>query len=309
MLAHADGENINNPNYVAEEKYDGTRAVFFKVGNKIRFWGRSWKKEYTDKYPELVKEGKKLRAKQCILDCELTFWDGKADFFLSALAKRETWQGKYRLSLMVFDIIEFNNKDVTKLPMEERKRLLKKVVPSSLKYIKLSPVVKENKQQFFKELTSDPRQGEGIMLKRKGSIYQEGVRSYDWLKMKAFKDTDCAIVGYTPGRGAREQYFGALILGQYVDGVLRYVGKAGTGLDNEMIRKLDGMLRKIETANSPLLLAIDREHVMRYHPGAKWVRLKYVAEIKYESRSAKLRLRWPVFVRLRRDKRIREAVI
>jgi ATP-dependent DNA ligase len=130
--------------------------------------------------------------------------------------------------------------------------------------------------------------------------YIEG-RSNKWLKVKAHQEDEFVIVGYTRPAGARK-YFGALLLGAYVEGELRYVGKVGTGFDKktlaQLFRKLQPLVRE-----TPFVTDRPREK------GAVYVTPRLVAEVAYEELTADQKLRQPVFLGLRDDKRPQDVTL
>ena len=186
MLAGQGEHLLDNPNYIAQQKYDGTRCIIIKKNNIIKMISRSWKSNYAASYPEIVKDIKKIPLKSFILDSELTFFKGNKDIFLTALATEETKKG-YTAKVMIFDILEYNNKNVRNLKFESRNKLLLRFIPSNLKYVEVVKSYKTNHRKFFENIISDNKQGEGIVLKRLDSTYNEGGRTKDWIKVKGWK--------------------------------------------------------------------------------------------------------------------------
>jgi len=304
MLASSDGERyMNDPNWIAEEKFDGTRCVLYKTGESVRIFGRSGN-EYTSRYPDIVKEGQKIKG-DCILDGELTFINKKTgrDDFLTALARRETWQGKMDLKLMLFDIISRNGQDVTQLSLESRKQLLKKTIPAGSKILTyVSPYIATNKQPFYDRITKPPNQGEGIILKLKGSEYEPGARSPSWLKVKAWKSDEAIVVGLSKGTNRRAATFGAAILAMWDKGKLRYVGKTSGFTDSELVEMLR-RCRKIEVEEPPLR----KEDLWRVPKPLLWCKPEIVVEVKFLEKTKDKIFRHPDFLRFRDDKKAEEV--
>lgn len=301
MLA-SDGsvEMLGARSYFLQEKYDGTRAILFKDGKKIHMIGRSWKNDFAPKFPEIVEEAKKLRARTCILDGELTFFKGKTDFFLTALAKPEV-KKDYIAKLMVFDVIEIEGRSTKELPYHERLHKLKKLIPTQLKHIEFAPTHTDEKKylSIFNRITTDARQAEGVMLKKSDAPYVEGSRDYMY-KVKKTQTADCIVVGMTVGQGVRAPTFGALILGQYDNsGTLVYVGKT-SGFDQATQHKLYEKLVDMPEGRRLFERKLDAK---------KWVPPRLCVEVKFLERTEYDVLRFPAFVRIRDDKKPRDCKI
>lgn len=304
MLAAPDGHtHMQDPGWVAEEKFDGTRCVLYKAGDSVRIFGRSGN-EYTSRYPDIVEEGQKIRG-DCVLDGELTFFSKQTgrDEFLTSLVRRETWEGRLDLKLMVFDIVSKSGHDVTQLPLMERKRLLKQTIPLESKILAYVDVFEPaNKQPFYDKITSPQSQGEGIILKRRDSTYQPGIRSVDWLKMKAWKSDEAIVVGLSRGLNRRAATFGAAVLAAYDGRKLRYVGKTSGFSDAQLLEML-AKCRRIEVS-APLLRQEDVRHVP---DPLLWCKPELVVEVKFLERTKNKIFRHPDFLRFRDDKKLAEV--
>ena len=147
---------------------------------------------------------------------------------------------------------------------------------------------------------------EGIVAKKLSSSYQIGKRSKDWLKIKALNSLDCIICGYTLGEGKREKYFGALLLGIWHEGKLRYLGRVGTGWEEKDLEEITAMLKKIEAEKNPFDIFEEEPSVLEK---VKWVKPKLVCEVKFMEFTEDLKLRAPSFIRLREDKIPEECVL
>jgi len=298
MLLCEDEKHLDNPNFLLEEKYDGTRCILIKHGLSIKLMSRSWH-EYTDLFPTIIRQARKIRADSCVLDGELAFFKHGRDFFLTIAAKPETRKG-FTARYMVFDVLEVNGRDVKLLPILKRKRILKKIIPD-LSRIKNVRYIFKNKREVYERIISGERQAEGVVLKRKGSRYYEGTRSSDWLKVKSWKDADCVIVGVTKGTGARKATFGALILGQFKDGALIPVGTASGFKEYEQIE----LLKKLQKSLSPP----SSEFTEKYKDRVKfWVIPDTVCVVKYMERTKYGVLRFPSFQHIRTDKKPEECI-
>ena len=306
MLAKP-GKPFNDPNWVFEFKYDGTRALLYFTRDKVQFINRR-EKDVTHRYPEFSDIGYHLNCNECILDGEIIVEkDGLPNFYL--LQKREQNDEKLKIEILskmypakyiVFDIIYLDGKYLLDVPLIERKKILEKVVKNSNKILK-TPFISE----FGKELYSEATKAgfEGIMAKKKDSHYEEGKRSDFWLKMKKIQTEDYVILGYTKGKGNRSDTFGAILVGGYRNGHWFYVSKVGTGFDSETRKELMKKFKKLITKKKyfDLHKSLEKEEIVFLKP-------KLVCEVKFIEKTPTRRLRAPVFLRLRTDKKPEECI-
>jgi bifunctional non-homologous end joining protein LigD len=199
----------------------------------------------------------------------------------------------------VFDLPYVDGYDLRDVPLEARKALLAKVAGAA-PGIKFSDHVRGNGAQFLAEAC---RLGlEGIISKRAGSRYQ-ATRGRDWQKVKCAKRQEFVIGGYTDPQGSRTG-FGALLLGYYDDGGLRYCGKVGTGFNDATLSRLYGELVKRATKETPFVDPPTGAEGRRAH----WVKPELVAEVAFTEWTRDGTLRHPSFQGLREDKRARDVV-
>jgi len=310
MLAFI-SEPFDSPDFCFEIKFDGTRCIAYidKEKRSVKLLNRRLK-FFQDNYPELQDMWKDVNAKRVILDGEVVIFEkGKPNFY--KLAEREHAGERLRIKLLseinpatyiVFDILHKDGKDLINLPLIERKKILEETVKESERVLLSTYVIGKGKK-FFEEVRKKGL--EGIMAKRLDSTYQLNKRSKDWLKIKCLKTLDCVICGYTLGSGWREKYFGALILGCYHEGKLRYVGKVGTGLDEKGYAELTEKLQKIKTEKCPF----DQKPEFPSSVVPIWVKPELVCEVKFMNLSKDLIMRAPSFVRLREDKLPEECIL
>ena len=311
MLAQI-AKPFDDEKFIFELKVDGTRTIAYidKMKKEVRLLNRR-KIWFEDRYPEMKDLWQDVDAEQVILDGELVVLkQGKPDFYL--LAEREHVESKTRAEILsklnpaayvVFDILHLNGKDLIDLPLAERKKILSQVVKESSRVLISAYVVGEGKK-FFEEVKE--KSLEGIMAKRLESSYQIGKRSKDWLKIKVLNSLDAIICGYTLGEGKREKYFGALLLGAWHEGKLRYLGRVGTGWEEKDLEEITSMLKKLETEKNHFDVFEEEPSILEK---VKWVKPKLVCEVKFMELTEDLKLRAPSFVRLREDKPIEECVL
>jgi bifunctional non-homologous end joining protein LigD len=139
---------------------------------------------------------------------------------------------------------------------------------------------------------------EGMVAKRRSSLYEAGDRSGAWLKIKHIQAQEFVVGGYTEGSGARSASFGALLLGYYEGDRLTYAGKVGSGFDQSALKALKGSLDDLSSDRSPFAGGPDIED-----KEPLWVSPELVAQVKFAEWTAEGRLRAPVFLGLRPEVR------
>lgn len=312
MLAFS-SEPFDSEEYIYEIKYDGTRAIGYidRENKKVRLLNRReiW---FQDRYPELKDIWQNIDAQKVILDGEIVVMkEGKPDFYLLEL--REHVDNKVRIEILsklypsvyiIFDILYKDGKDLTSLPLTERKMILKESVREGHNLV-ISETFEKHGKKLFEKVKEMGL--EGIMAKKKDSPYLIGKRSKFWLKIKALKTIDAIICGYTKGEGKREPYFGALLLGVYENGKLRYIGRVGTGKwPEERLKWLKEILEKLKTNKNPFDIFEEEPKIVEK---TYFVKPKLVAEISFLEWTEDKKLRAPSFKRLRNDKSLLECVI
>lgn len=312
MLAHI-SEPFDDNSFLYEIKFDGTRAICYidTKAKSVKLLNRRMI-YFENRYPELKELWRDVDGKQVILDAEVVVFDkGKPNFY--KLAEREHLDDPIRIELLskispatliVFDILHKDGKDLINLPLSERKKILKQTVKESERVL-LSTYVIGSGRKFFKEVVR--RALEGMMAKKLNSPYRIGERSNDWLKIKSLQTLDVIIIGYSSGTGKRGELLGSLISACYYRRKLKYTGKIGTGFTEEQLRELLQKLEKIKTEKCPikpepeLKLPSERKPI--------WTKPKLVCEVKFMNLSKDLIMRAPSFIRLREDKAPEDCIL
>jgi bifunctional non-homologous end joining protein LigD len=145
---------------------------------------------------------------------------------------------------------------------------------------------------------------EGVVAKRIGSRYHPGKRTGDWRKIKLLNRQDCVIIGWTPGEGRRTDVFGALLLGAYDDGNLRWTGQVGTGFTDRMLEDLMRRLEPLRRTDPPI-----DDPELRKVKGARFVEPQLVCEVEYLEMTSAGKLRAPSYKGLRPDKAPEDCVL
>ena len=306
MLA-VKGKPFNSEDFIYEIKWDGTRTLAFVDVEKkrVRLQNRRLY-DITYRYPEL--DLLEAVSQNAILDGEIiVLKNGKPDF--SLLQKREHVESRVKINILsrtipavyfVFDVI-YTGSDgwIMDLPLIDRKKTLKDIFTET-KHVLHSEYVKRNGIKMYEIVTKKGL--EGIMAKKIESKYEPGKRSTNWIKLKKRNTVDCIVVGYLEGEGEREGYFGSLVLALLKNGKLVHVGQVGTGFDKDFIQWFSKELKKIEVKNPWFDETLFKRKV-------HWVKPKFICEVEFLEVTDDIKLRAPVFIRIRSDKDMEECKI
>lgn len=238
MLIGREEEPFDSKDYIYELKWDGERCIAFldpKSGTELR---NKRNVKMLPKVPELAEIHKQAKVR-CILDGELMILkDGKPDFFeiqrrslTTNKFKIELASKKYPATFVAYDILYYKDKDVTGLTLMERKVLLQKALKESER-LALSRYIENKGVEFFK--LAEAQELEGIVAKRKDSIYIQDKRTKQWAKIKYLKDEDFYICGYI----LKGNNMISLVLGDYEDNVLVYKGHVTMGVGQSTLAVL-----------------------------------------------------------------------
>lgn len=294
MLATLTDSPFDDPNWVFEDKFDGFRMVSEILGGRVVLYSRNGK-IISHSYVEVAKALEGVKA-DAVIDGELVAIgkDGVSHFQLLQNALRH----EAKLLYCAFDLMFADGEDLRALPLLERKKRLKALLPRH-KLIAFSNHRKGNGTKFFAE--AELRHLEGIMAKRADSPYASGRRTADWLKVKTAQRQEVVIAGFTAPRRTRP-FFGALVLAIRDDDAWRYIGHVGTGFSHQVLEELHRKLVRLKTAKSPFPGKVKDERV------TTWVRPSLVAEVKFAEWTSKGELRQPVYLGLRSDKNAKDVV-
>lgn len=284
MLATLTREPFHQPGWVYEEKYDGDRIVAYKEGRRVRMLSRN-AIDRADRFPGIAASIRNLRPATLILDGEVVVFDPSGVSRFQLLQ-----QGKGAPVYAIFDCVFRNGADLRREPLSARRAALAESITPG-KFLMLSRRLAANGLEAFR--IAKQRGYEGVLAKDSSSPYRSG-RSTAWLKVKVHQEDEFVIVGFTKPGGSRK-YFGALLLGAYEKGKLRYVGKVGTGFSSESLAQLYRKFRPLVRDDSPLAEPVREKDAVFINP-------VLVAQISYQEWTGDMKLRQPVFLGLRDDK-------
>jgi len=296
MLATLTDRRDFDEDWLLERKFDGERCVAWRDGKTVRLESRTGK-DLTGTYPDVRSALEAQRLDRFMVDGEVVVFDGDQTSFSRLQQRLGTTRPSpalveaYPAVYCVFDLLDADGEDLTAQPLVERRaRLERDIRPSAS--LQISEAWSADSERRFAKACGCG--WEGLIAKRAAAPYAPG-RSRDWLKLKCVLEQELVVGGYTDPTGSRTD-FGALLVGYYEGGELRYAGKVGTGYTASRLAELGAMLRKLETADSPFA---DARSIPR---GAHWVRPKVVAQIGFAEWTTQGLLRQARFLGLRDDK-------
>jgi DNA ligase D-like protein (predicted ligase) len=289
MLATLTDRRDFGDDWLLERKFDGERCVARKDRGGVRLESRTGK-DLTGTYPEVRAALAAQRARSLLLDGEVVAYEAEQTSFSrlqQRLGVREPSPdlvAAFPVVYCVFDLLEVDGADLTDRPLLERRAWLEKTIRPR-QGLQLSDAWRGDSERRFARAC---RSGwEGLIAKRADA-------PYSW-------EQEFVIGGYTDPAGSRTD-FGALLVGYYEDGRLRYAGKVGTGFTAGTLRDLGARLRELEALESPF------GDVRPIPRGTHWIRPELVAQIGFAEWTSDARLRQPRFLGLRDDKRPDEVV-
>ena len=280
--------------WLSEIKFDGYRLLCRVKNGEVRLFTRN-ANDWTSKLTAQANAVANLRMKEAWLDGEAVVLTEQGRSSFQALQNAFDSHFTGTIVYCLFDLLYLNGYDLRSTPLIERKRLLASLLSrSSEAHLRYSDHIIGDNQASLEEAC---RQGlEGLIVKRMDAGYRSG-RGRSWLKVKCEQRQEFVIGGFTEPAGSR-QGFGALLLGFYEDGRLRYAGKVGTGFSDRVLKTLHRTLVALERPKPPFVNPPTGYEAK----GAHWVTPQLVAEIRFAEWTQEGILRQPSFQGLRTDK-------
>lgn len=271
MAATLTQDRFVGRDWLFERKFDGIRLLAYKRGADVRLYSRN---RLPQNLPAIAGAVGNLPVHEVILDGEVT-WDRRSGYY-------------------VFDILWLDGRDVTALPLEQRRDLLKQL-PFERPMRRVQLLDDERPWERAREMG-----WEGVIAKRRGSPYEHR-RSKHWLKMKCEASQEFVVGGFTDPQGARVG-LGALLLGVYDGGDFVFAGKIGTGFDTKLLLDLRARLGALEVATAPFTKARGLPRLR-----AHWVRPEIVVQVAFIEWTVHGKLRHPRLLGIRVDKDARQV--
>jgi bifunctional non-homologous end joining protein LigD len=294
-----------------ELKFDGIRLIAVKTGKKVSLLSRN-KNELAGRFPEIVEAIGNLPARECVIDGEVVALDAEGRSSFQLLQARDMERRKSPVYFYAFDLLQLDGGSLVALPLKARKDVLEKLCADAGDPIRYSAEIGDDARALLEEVK---RRGlEGIVAKQRNSVYEPGRRSGAWIKLKCVNEQEFVIGGYTPPEGSRK-YFGAILVGYYKENRLMFAGKVGTGFTANSLSMLHKKFCAEERDDCPFedlpskqngkwVQAITPSMMRKLH----WVNPVFVCEIKFAEWTRDGKLRAPVFLGLRDDKKPKEVV-
>lgn len=305
MLATLVDKPFDEPGWLYEIKWDGYRALAFFNKGKVELKSRN-DKSFNDKFYPVTQALQKWKI-NAVLDGEIVVVGENG---ISNFGDLQNWRSEADGELLyyVFDILWYEGKDLTRLPLIERKAILKTVLPKD-PVVHISEFFEESGTVFFEHAKKIGL--EGILAKQADSLYKAGDRSRDWLKIKANKRQEMVIGGFTKNDDT-VKIFSSLLMGVYEGNKLTYTGKVGTGFNEETQRKMMKAFEPLITSKVPFTELPDINKPSRFRPNpphasVTWLKPKLVCEISFAEMTSDGIMRHPSFEGMRLDKKAVEV--
>lgn len=285
--------------WIHEIKLDGFRMGVLLDRGEVRIISRRGN-DYTGDFPEVAAAARKLKAKQALLDGEIAVVDKKGITRFQLL--QQLGDARKGLAYFAFDILAVDGEDLTRQPLEERKKRLKKLLGRRAGLIRYTAHVDAEGAEVFAKACA--LGAEGIISKLRDGPYRSGARSSDWQKIKCIKRQEFVVGGFTDPSGSRVGV-GSILVGYYERGSLKFAGKVGTGKgwSNSFSLQLRQKLERIETDKPPF----DPPPPGWLGRNAHWVRPRVVAEVEFTEWTDDGRARHPSLQGFRTDKAPRDV--
>jgi bifunctional non-homologous end joining protein LigD len=247
-----------------------------------------------------------------VIDGEVVALDEEGRSSFQLLQAREMEGRKSPVYFYAFDLLQLDGKSLIGLPLEARKNVLEKLCADAGDPIRYSGVIGVDAKALLDEVKH--RGLEGIVGKQRTSVYEPGRRSGAWIKLKCANEQEFVIGGYTPPQGSRK-HFGAILVGYYENKKLVFAGKVGTGFTTEWLSVLHKKFRAEERSDCPFVDLPSKQNgqwVQGITPSMMrkmhWINPVFVCEIKFAEWTRDGKLRAPVFLGLREDKKASDVV-
>jgi DNA ligase D-like protein (predicted ligase) len=293
------------PAWSYELKFDGYRALCAKAAGQIQLLSRNGK-NFTQRFTSIARALEKL-PDETVIDGEIVAFDSEGRPSFNVLQNHHSRDTE--LQFYVFDLLILRGKDLTQQPLEKRRELLRtKVMPGLPDSIRYSETLQASPAELFEAVRE---QGfEGIVAKRRDSLYEPGKRSGAWQKMRVLQSREFVIGGYTPaGRN-----FDGILVGYYEARELVYVAKVHAGFTPAVRDAVFKRFRGFETKRCPFAnlpethrgqwgegLTIDKM------AGCRWLKPRLVVTIEFLEWTAANHLRHAMFAGLAENARIPRA--
>jgi bifunctional non-homologous end joining protein LigD len=298
MLAGAAPAPFSNREWLFEPKLDGYRVLAHVTRDRVQLRSRSGL-DLTGAFPGIVQDLKGQIVQPLLLDGEVVaLRDARPSF--EALQNRANLKAPLDIEaaerstpcvFFCFDLVHALGFNLRQSPYSDRRRYLAQCALTTPR-VQLVHAAADGDALYRASIASG---FEGMMAKRKASVYHPGRRSDEWLKVKHVQSAEFVIGGYTEGKGARRHHFGAMVLGLWQGKKLKPAGNVGSGFDDAALAQLGELLKTKSTAKMPFDVKPEAEAKIF------WTKPELVAEVQFAGWTDAGLVRAPVFLRLRDD--------
>jgi bifunctional non-homologous end joining protein LigD len=306
MLASLVDRPFEEDGWIYEIKWDGYRAVALCNKNKVSLVSRN-NKSFDQKFYPIHQALREMNLK-AVLDGEIVVL---SDQGLANFGALQNWRSEAdgHLVYYVFDIMWLEGYDLTALPLSRRREILTEMLQTT-DQVRLSEAFDTSATEFL--VAAAKMDMEGIMAKRLDSVYIQGFRTKEWVKIKANKRHEVVIGGYTVNEGTSKK-FSSLLVGLYEKGKLRYIGKVGTGWSDKTQAEIMKKMKPLVVKKNPFTILPDIDKPTRFRPNPPraavfWLKPQLVAEVSYTELTSENIMRHPSFEGLREDKSAKDVV-
>ncbi len=306
MLATLVDKPFDKPGWLYEVKWDGYRTIAIINKGQVELRSRN-DKSFNEKFYAVHKAVQDWNI-NAVVDGEIVVLDEKGQSNFSSL---QNWRSEAdgELYFYVFDLLWLEGKDLMKLPLTDRRNLLKEIIPGD-GIIRLSENFEEDGIKFFEAAKKIGL--EGIIAKKSDSLYLPGVRTNDWLKIKANKRQEMVIGGFTRNENT-SKLFSSLLVGVFEKGKLIYTGKVGTGFNENTQKEMMKKFKPLIVKRPPFDEIPDVNKPSRFRPDppnatATWLKPVLVCEVSFTEMTNDGIMRHPSFEGMRIDKKAKEVM-
>jgi len=294
------------PNWLYELKLDGYRAVAVKSAGQVRLWSRN-ENDLSHRYPSIVTALAAL-PDETVIDGEVVALDQSGRPSFNALQNYRSAQTP--LLYYVFDVLMLNGRDVQTEHLQARRKILAdKVLPKLGDPIRPTPELEGSLDELIHAVRLQSL--EGLVAKRRDSVYESGKRSGAWSKMRVNEGQEFVIGGYTVGG----RTFDALVFGYYEGSRLLYAARTRNGFTPQARTRLMERFRGLEIDTCPFA-NLPEKHGGRWAEGltaakmkeCRWLKPELVGQFEFREWTPDNHLRHSRFAGLREDKKASAVV-
>ena len=305
MLATLVDKPFDEEGWSYEVKWDGYRAISYVRDGDVEIRSRN-NKSFNEKFYPIYNALQQWKV-DAVVDGEIVVLNEKG---LSNFGNLQEWRSEAdgQLYYYIFDILWLDGHDLSGLSLQERRAWLRSIAPDN-DILRISDSYEASGTEFFE--AAQKMELEGMIAKRNDSIYEPGLRSREWLKVKTASRQEVVIGGYTVNKGSSKP-FSSLLVGVFEKGKLQYTGKIGTGFSVQLQRELLQRFKPLVRKTSSFAVVPDINKPSRFRPDppeakAVWLKPELLCEVSFREMTSDGVMRHPSFEGMREDKKAKEV--